>query len=419
MNQNRKKKGNYPNLRFPEFEGEWEEYRIQDIIQMFSGGTPSMQNIDYWGGDIPFISAKSMHQTYISTSTEYITAIGLKKGSRLLKKSNLLLLVRGSMLWNRIPICLNLTNVAFNQDVKGLVVNHKTSPLFVLFWFQAKETLIKNLVTGTGIGAGKLDSETILSLQIELPIKEEQTKISELLSLIDQRIETQRKIIEGYESLIKGLSEKLFSQQIRFKNKNGNKYSDWRIKMLEEIGESFNGLSGKNKDDFGEGKLYIQYKQIFSGSTINVNECGLVNIYNGENQSKVQYGDVFFTVSSETPDEIGMSSVLIDEVDEMYLNSFCFGVRPSSLNLVNPLYMSFLLRASIFRSKVIKLAQGSTRYNLSKVALMKLAIPLPLMEEQKQIAQFLLSIGTKIRVESSILEKYQSQKMYILQNLFI
>ena len=208
-------------------------------------------------------------------------------------------------------------------------------------------------------------------------------------------------------------------QQIRFKNKSGEQYLDWDIKLLEEIGESFNGLSGKSKDDFGEGKPYIQYKQVFSDAAINVNECGLVNIYNGENQRQVQYGDIFFTVSSETPDEIGMSSVLINKVDEMYLNSFCFGIRPFSLDFINPLYMCFLLRNSIFRSAVIKLAQGSTRYNLSKVGLMKLSIPLPLMQEQNQIAQFLQSIRKKIQIESEIIEKWLLQKEFLLQNIFI
>ena len=196
-------------MRFKEFQGEWEEYEIRDIIQMFSGGTPPMQYPDYWNGNIPLISAISMHNTYILSSNQYITDIGLKKGSKLLQKENLLLLVRGSMLWNRIPVCYNLIDVAFNQDVKGIVVDSKSTSLFVLYWFQSKETFLKSLVTGTGIGAGKLDSETIFSLQVALPNKKEQSKIVKLLSLLDQRITTQNKIIEKYESLIKGICQNL------------------------------------------------------------------------------------------------------------------------------------------------------------------------------------------------------------------
>lgn len=401
-------------MRFPEFEGEWEEKRLGEVAEIVGGGTPDTTIEEYWNGNIQWFTPSEIKASYVSKSERTITELGVQKSSaKLLPIGAILLTTRATI--GETAITKNICTT--NQGFQSLIVNKQSNNIFIANWIKRNtKELVKRSNGSTFLEINKSEIEKI---PISIPSKVEQNKIAIFLSLIDERIEAQRKIIEGYESLIKGLSEKLFSQQIRFKNKNGNKYSDWRIKMLEEIGESFNGLSGKNKDDFGEGKLYIQYKQIFSGSTINVNECGLVNIYNGENQSKVQYGDVFFTVSSETPDEIGMSSVLIDEVDEMYLNSFCFGVRPSSLNLVNPLYMSFLLRASIFRSKVIKLAQGSTRYNLSKVALMKLAIPLPLMEEQKQIAQFLLSIGTKIRVESSILEKYQSQKMYILQNLFI
>lgn len=385
-------------MRFSEFEEEWEERKFEDICSIKTGNKNTQDKED--DGRYPFYVRSEIIEKINSYSFDGEAILTAGDGVGV----------------GKIFHYIN-EKVGVHQRVY-ILSDFQAFGKYVYYYFSSQfYDRVMRMSAKNSVDSVRRDM--IAQMPILLPTQEEQHKIATFLTLIDKRIETQRKIIEGYESLIKGLSEKLFSQQIRFKNKNGNKYSDWRIKMLEEIGESFNGLSGKNKDDFGEGKLYIQYKQIFSGSTINVNECGLVNIYNGENQSKVQYGDVFFTVSSETPDEIGMSSVLIDEVDEMYLNSFCFGVRPSSLNLVNPLYMSFLLRASIFRSKVIKLAQGSTRYNLPKVALMKLAIPLPLMEEQKQIAQFLLSIGTKIRVESSILEKYQSQKMYILQNLFI
>lgn len=134
-----------------------------------------------------------------------------------------------------------------------------------------------------------------------------------------------------------GLSENLFSQKVRVKE-----FSDkWELKSLGEIGGTYNGLSGKTKDDFGKGKPYIQYKQIFDSSKVKIGNCGLVEILENENQNNVRYGDIFFTISSETPDEIGMSSVILDEVNEMYLNSFCFRYRPLSLQTLNPLFCKF------------------------------------------------------------------------------
>ncbi len=207
----------------------------------------------------------------------------------------------------------------------------------------------------------------------------------------------------------------MFSQKIRL----GDFTNEWKHNSLGEIGKTFNGLTGKNKDNFGKGKPYIQYKQIFDSSIVRIENCGLVGISENENQNKVQYGDVFFTTSSETPNEIGMSSVLLEPVNEMYLNSFCFGYRPSSLKVLNPLFASYLFRNSIFRDKIAKLAQGSTRYNISKTEFIKLTIFLPCLKEQTSIANFLSAIDTKIQTEKNILDKYQTQKRYLLQNLFI
>ncbi|RBI92431.1 hypothetical protein DSC47_04135 [Elizabethkingia miricola] len=415
MENKKLKVGNFPPLRFPGFEGEWGTKKLGEITSWSSGGTPSKDNPLFWNGDIPWISASTMRGHIYSDSELKITQAGLKKGSRLASKGSLLILVRGSMLFNKIPIGIASRDVAFNQDVKSIVVSDYSTPEYILNWFLASEAKLLNMVTGTGIGAGKLDLKDLKELEIKIPSLSEQEKIASFLSLITDRIQTQNKIIEQLETLIKGLSEKLFSQEIRFKEfKN-----EWKLKRLREIGGTFNGLSGKTKDNFGTGKPYIQYKQIFDSSKIKIGNCGLVRISENENQNSVRYGDVFFTISSETPNEIGMSSVLLDEVSEMYLNSFCFGYRPLSSQVLNPLFSSYLFRSSTFRHEIVKLAQGSTRYNISKIELMKLTILLPCLEEQIVIAKLLYSIDTKIETEKNILDKYESQKQYLLQNLFI
>src|SRR5690606_23922605 len=181
----------------------------------------------------------------------------------------------------------------------------------------------------------------------------------------------------------------------------------------------FNGLSGKNKDDFGSGKRYIQYKQIFDSSSIILEHCGYVNISNNERQNKVQYGDIFFTISSETPNEIGMSSVLLEETKDVYLNSFCFGFRLHSFDKLLPEFAEFLFRSKIVRNEIKKLAQGSTRYNMSKTEFLKLEINLPSLEEQTKIADFLSKISEKIETEKKIIELLEQQKKYFLQHLFV
>ena len=219
-------------MRFPEFKGEWNDYRLRDLCTFHSGGTPSIDNVEYWEGEIPFVSAVAMHNTHIEKTPLTLTEKGLRNGSKQLEAGNLLLLVRGSMLWNKIPICYNDVDVAFNQDVKGIVPNSKTTSLFLLNWIQSHENRIKYMVTGTGIGAGKLDSEDLLALNVKLPSLNEQKKIEKFLSLIDERIETQIRIINKLQSLMKGLNDYLqdsvpLSYSLSF----------------SDIGEDYSGLS--------------------------------------------------------------------------------------------------------------------------------------------------------------------------------
>ena len=213
--------------------------------------------------------------------------------------------------------------------------------------------------------------------------------------------------------------QKLFSQKIRFKDDEGNEFEDWEVKTLGELGNTYGGLSGKSKENFGKGKPYIQYKQIFDDSKIDISRFELVEIGENETQNKVQFGDVFFTVSSETPNEIGMSSVLLNEIKELYLNSFCFGFRANSLNELSPYFSKYLFRSEIFRTEIIKLAQGSTRYNMSKIQLLKIEIQLPTLPEQIKIADFLTAIDEKINKVDAQIKQTELWKKGLLQQMFV
>ncbi len=163
----------------------------------------------------------------------------------------------------------------------------------------------------------------------------------------------------------------------------------WEEKNLSGIGKTYNGLQGKSGEDFGEGEPFITYKQIFDSSEIDINQFAFVKITNGENQNKCQFGDVFFTTSSETPLEVGFASVLLNKNVSPYLNSFSFGFRFNSLNEYDPSFAKFFFRSFIYRKEVVKLAQGSTRYNISKTEFMKMKFAFPPLPEQTKIASFL------------------------------
>ena len=404
---NKHKKLNVPNLRFPEFQGEWEKCRLGDVCTFLSGGTPKIDVKEFWNGTIPFVSAISMHDTYILDSKLHISEEGLKHGSRLLTKNNLLLLVRGGMLWNTIPICLNKNDVAFNQDVKGIIANDTINNEFLLYWLKSKEQRLKYMVTGTGLGAGKLDTSDLLSMIVYIPAMKEQDKVARLLSLFDERIATQSKIIDKLQSLIKGLNDSLYAQ-----------YGDKVLTSFAELGTSYSGLSGKSAQDFGSGKPFITYLNVYSNNVINENEFQYVAIKDDEKQNVAEYGDVLFTLSSETPEEVGIGSVYLGK-EKVYLNSFCFGIHITDTKVAFSPYLSYYVSSTAFRKFIYPYAQGSTRFNLCKADFEKASIKLPTLADQKRIYSVLGHIDCKIETERQMLNLYNSQKQYLLRQMFI
>lgn len=193
----------------------------------------------------------------------------------------------------------------------------------------------------------------------------------------------------------------------------------WRKIKFEELGYTFGGLTNKTKEDFGDGKPYIPYLNIFENGKIDSTFLDYVNIKSGEKQNKVKYGDIFFTTSSETPHEVGMTSVLLNDLGEAYLNSFCFGFRLNNFEDLLPEFAVYMFRGSELRQNISDLAQGSTRYNLSKsIFFDKLYLNLPPLPQQRKIAKILSTCDTVIEKTEAAIAKYQAIKQGMMHDLF-
>jgi len=162
-------------------------------------------------------------------------------------------------------------------------------------------------------------------------------------------------------------------------------------KTLIELGKFYGGLSGKAKDDFTDGNAkFITYKNVYSNPALNVDVEEKVKIVDGEKQHTLQYADVIFTGSSETPDECGFSSVLTKETDDnLYLNSFCFFFRFDEPEIMLPDFAKHLFRSNVLRIQIRKTANGVTRFNVSKKLMEKVVIPLPPLPVQEEIVRIL------------------------------
>ena len=190
---------------------------------------------------------------------------------------------------------------------------------------------------------------------------------------------------------------------------------EWGRKPLGKIGNTYTGLCGKTKVDFGHGEAkYITYMNIFSNPVSKRDMTKPIEIDN--NQNTVQFGDIFFTTSSETPKEVGMSSVWLENLENVYLNSFCFGYRPT-LKL-NSYFFTYMLRSPTFRKKIIYLAQGISRYNISKTKVMDIIISISKIDEQTKIGTYFKNFDKLITLKQCKLDKLKSVKKSMLEKMF-
>lgn len=253
-------------------------------------------------------------------------------------------------------------------------------------------------------GVSKPQLKTVL---IPVPPLPEQTAIATALSDMDALIAQTEKLIEKKKAIKQGVMQELL------RPKEG-----WVTKKLGDYGKTYGGITGKTKADFGKGNgQYIPFMNIMSNPIIDIDFLDKVNIKSGEAQNRAMKGDLFFNGSSETPEEVGLCSVLTKDVENLYLNSFCFGYRMNSQNDLNGLFLSYLFRSPLGRNLIFSLAQGATRYNLSKTNLLKLELPIPSKTEQDNIAKILLDLDQSITTTLNKLQKLKLQKQGMMQAL--
>lgn len=194
---------------------------------------------------------------------------------------------------------------------------------------------------------------------------------------------------------------------------------DWDKKEIGTLGTTYSGLTGKSKSDFGQGDAqYITFLNVLTNAHIDTSAFDRVDVKLGERQNAVHKGDILFNTSSETPDEVGLCSVLMEDINNLYLNSFCFGFRPHD-NAINAEFLVYLMRSQYGRSITKILAQGATRYNLSKKRFCEAVINVPAsLNEQKQIADYLTHLDSLIEATTKKINSLKQTKQACLQSMF-
>lgn len=187
-------------------------------------------------------------------------------------------------------------------------------------------------------------------------------------------------------------------------------------RKLDELGKFYGGITGKSKDDFKDGNaVFITYKNVYANPALDITPEDRVKISESEKQRTLEYGDIIFTGSSETPDECGFSSVVTQRpTEKLYLNSFCFFFRLDDLSILEPDFAKHIFRSHDLRRQISRTASGVTRFNVSKDKMKKVKIPVPPLEVQREIVRILDSFTLLTAELTARQQQYKYYSKYLL-----
>ena len=359
---------NVPNLRFPEFQGEWEKCKLSEICTFFSGGTPSSSNKDFYGGNIAFIRSGELH----ADSTElFITQAGFDSSSaKMVEVGDLLLAMYGATSGD---IAVSKIKGAINQAI--LCIRTKQDKKFIeSVWNKHVSKNLRKYLQG---GQGNLSADIVKGISFFFPTLKEQEKIANLVSLLDERISTQNKIIDKLQSLIKGIRNKLFEND-----------KDWRKAKIREFLCIGNGKDYKHLD-FGDIPVYGT-----GGKMLSVNDF----LYDGDSVCIGRKGTIdtplFLTGKFWTVDTLFYTYGFKD-----VLPKFCY-------------YLFKQINWQLYN-------EGTGVPSLSKSTIENIKVRIPSIIQQYKICYILDSYEDKIKNEGLILDLYCSQKQYLLRQMFV
>lgn len=383
-----------PTIRFKAFDGEWVERKMLDIAPLQRGF--DLPNSQLKKGSVPVVCSNGIVAYHNEAKCK---APGLVTGrSGTIGKFTLIL--DGSY-W---PHNTSLWVTDFKKNL----------PIFISYLYQTIE--IEKYATGSGVPT--LNRNDVHEHKCLITDDNaEQTAIGSFFTELDSLIEGKRVKLNKLKKLKLAYLGKMFPKkgsrvpEVRFMGFSG----DWVEKPLGKIGSPYTGLSGKGKADFGHGNAkYITYMNVFSNPVATIEQTDKIEV--DRKQNCVKKNDVFFTVSSETPEEVGMSSVWTYDKENVYLNSFCFGFRPCEN--IDPYYFAYLMRSPIERNQIILLAQGISRFNISKTKMMDISVLLPSLPEQQKIGSFFRNLDNLIGLQQQELDKLANIKSACLSKMF-
>ena len=258
------------------------------------------------------------------------------------------------------------------------------------------------------------NGRALSTVWIAVPPSPEQRAIAEVLSDVDGLIDSLEALIAKKRAIKQATMQQLLTGKTRLPGFSGA----WETVKMGQIGSLYGGLSGKSKSDFEGGNArYVTFLGVLENVILDIRHTERVHVGHSESQNSVMKGDLLFNASSETPGDLAIGAVMGEQLDNLYLNSFCFGFRIHDKDKYVPLFLAYFFRGNVGRDIMNALAQGATRYNMSKIQFRALELSIPSGDEQRAIAAVLSDMDAEIAALEQRRDKTIAIKQGMMQQL--
>ena len=384
-----------PALRFPEFSGEWERHKLSEVCSFYSGGTPSSSKKEYYNGNIPFIRSGELHKD----ETElFITEDGLNNSAaKIVETGDLLLALYGATSGD---IAISKIKGAINQAI--LCIRTKQNKKFIeSVWNKHVERLLQTYLQG---GQGNLSADIVKNIPFYFANLEEQDKLANFISLLDERIATQNKIIEDLKKLKSAIVEMLICKQ------------GGVLLRLGDAGSFVRGLIYSNEDVTEDinATTVIRANNLNYGNNVNKKDV----IYVNKRPTGIQIlrkGDIVICMANGSSSLVGKNSYYSFDDRQSTIGAFC-GIYRTSQPLVK-----WLMQSQRYRRLVYQSLQGGNGAiaNLNGDDILNMTFRVVEDKKSVSILSVLVLIENSIAANEKLQELYSMQKEYLLQHLFI
>ena len=391
----------------------WKMVKLEEVTEIIKGGTPSRNVAKYFRGDIAWAIPSDITALdtalYINNTESHITEEALNNSAaRLLPVGTVLLTSRATIG----DTAINTVPMATNQGFANFICHKNLLNVFLAYYLRYIRKKLNDLASGSTFK--EITKGTLLNIEIpDIPIQE-QRAIAKVLSDVDGLINALDTLIAKKRAIKQATMQQLLTGKTRLPGFS----SAWETTRMGQIGSIYGGLSGKTKIDFEGGNArYVTFLGVLENVILDVRHTENVHVGYSESQNSVMKNDLLFNASSETPGDLAIGAVMGEQLDNLYLNSFCFGFRIHNKDKYVPLFLAYFFRGNVGRDIMNALAQGATRYNLSKSQFRSLELSIPSGDEQRAIATVLSDMDAEITALEHRRDKTIAIKQGMMQQL--